>query len=437
MGRPTATAPSAVVSGISAVSVLSIAIFAWPSEGSAQSADKLRAKLEETIARREKARASLESNRKYLNEKRERAGSIKEEMARLDKERAELNADLIRTGEKVKQTETKMTAIEGRLGKLEVQETGLRTSLNAQHRSISRLLSAIQRMGRNPPPVMITRRSDALAMVRSAMLLARAFPKLRGEALTLSRQLNRLVALMSGIRKERAQLQAEAKTLNDAQARLALLMRTKRKSLGDRRVELAEVGRTVKVIGRNVDDLEALINKLGPAIARDTKLGRELEAAARRKAVAEAEATVTARKKAQAEKLKKLQQLALNIPKNPIKPPPGSTGPATIVKPAGITPPPASAIKPDASFNLTPKGGAYIGDTARIAPAIPFPPGQGPASNAGRRQHRNGVRRTNRSGRPLQRHQDQDTLWRPDYVANRWLDRVCGKIPHIRADLDH
>ena len=225
---------------VSAVSMLVLLLVAAPSNGFAQSADAVRAKLKQAISRREKARASLDSNRKYLDENRERAGTIKEEMARLKKERAKLNSDLIQTGDKVKLTEAKMTAIEGRLGKLEVQEQGLRRSLNAQHRSIGRLLSAIQRMGRNPPPVMITRRSDALAMVRSAMLLARAFPKLRGEALTLSKQLNRLVALMSGIRKESDQLRAEAKTLKDAQTRVAYLLKTKRTSFGDRKVELAE-----------------------------------------------------------------------------------------------------------------------------------------------------------------------------------------------------
>jgi len=371
---------SGTVGGFIAVSALTLSLIAWPSDGFSQSADEVRAKLREAIARREKARASLESNRKYLNENRERAGTIKQEMARLLKERAKLNTDLIQSGEKVKQTEAKMTAIESRLGKLEGQEQGLRQSLNAQHRSIGRLLSAIQRMGRNPPPVMITRRSDALAMVRSAMLLARAFPKLRGEALTLSRQLNRLVALMSGIRTESDRLRREAKTLKDAQTRVSYLMQTKRKSLGDRRVELAEVRRTVKVIGGTVDNLEDLIGKLGPAIDRNTRIGRKLVAEARRKATAEAEAAAVARGKAHAEKLKKLQ-LALNVPKN-------------IVPPAAGGKPENAAITPPAnpSFNLTPNGGAYIGDSARITPAIPFhrAKGQLPLPAAGRIEKRFG-----------------------------------------------
>ena len=47
----------------------------------------------------------------------------------------------------------------------------MRGSLEQNHGRIAKLLAAMQRMGRNPPPVMVTRREDALEMVRSAMLL--------------------------------------------------------------------------------------------------------------------------------------------------------------------------------------------------------------------------------------------------------------------------
>ena len=65
----------------------------------------------------------------------------------------------------------------------------------------------------------------------------------------------KLVTLMSGIRRESDELRKEGDTLKSAQTRLASLMRAKRASLGDRRVELAEVERTVKVIGSNVKSL--------------------------------------------------------------------------------------------------------------------------------------------------------------------------------------
>lgn len=368
--------PNAFAGGFFAVSTITLAAFSAvvvivgiPANSLAQAnkLDQSRSSLAKSIARREKARANLDSNRKFLRENRQRAGSIQEEMASLKKERANLNADLIRSGAKVKEAEAKLTAVEKRLGKFEQQESDLRASLNTQHRSIGRLLSAIQRMGRNPPPVIVTQRTDALAMVRSAMLLARAFPKLRGEALALSRQLNKLVAVMNGIRRESEQLQAEARTLKEAQTKLTNLMQIKRRSLRERRIEMTEVNRTVTAVGRNVRTLEQLIRRLGPAIARETRIGREIEAQERRKAIAQAEYEAQARTKAQARKLRELQ-VALNVPKPAIKP----KDQKTVIEPVVVRPPAGAAIKPSPDFNLTPNGGAYIGDTARMSPAIPF-----------------------------------------------------------------
>ncbi|MBU2533136.1 MAG: peptidoglycan DD-metalloendopeptidase family protein [Alphaproteobacteria bacterium] len=281
-------------------------------------------------------------------------------MARLEKERAELNAALIRTGDRVKETEAEMTAIEVRLGELEQQERALRTSLNSQHKSIGRLLSAIQRMGRNPPPVMITRRSDALAMVRSAMLLARAFPKLRAEAQVLSSKLNRLVALMSGIRTESERLKARSKELNAHQSSLADLMRTKRQSLGSRQVELAEVTQTVKVIGQNVQNLEELITKLG-----DTTIDRKIAAANPPGSVPLPGQDPNG--KSGADKLRELQ-IALNAPPNPAAPPQPNLDADGTVKKVVVRP----TIAPSgAAYDLTPDGD-FIGNTARMQPAIPF-----------------------------------------------------------------
>ena len=73
--------------------------------------------------------------------------------------------------------------------------------------------------------------------------------------------------------------------------------------------------------------------------------------------------------------LKQLQ-LAMNVPKPGTFPEPGTDPAATpsnpAVTPAAIKPPAADAIAPRPAVTLTPGRGPYIGDTARISPAIPF-----------------------------------------------------------------
>ena len=121
---------------------------------------------------------------------------------------------------------------------MEAQEKHLRGTLEQRHGTISGLLAAMQRMGSNPPPVMITRREDALAMVRSAMLLASAFPELREQAMALADQLNDLARVMGSIRTEGEKLKAETERLSEARTRLAALQETKRQSLAERQAEL-------------------------------------------------------------------------------------------------------------------------------------------------------------------------------------------------------
>jgi septal ring factor EnvC (AmiA/AmiB activator) len=129
---------------------------------------------------------------------------------------------------------------------------------------------------------MVTQRQDALAMVRSAMLLAAAFPELRGEAVALSERLNALIGIMTSIRSEGEKLRAETARLNDARVRLAGLQESKRQSLAERQTELAQVRQAAADITKSVSDLGDLIQKLDKEVAERTGLGTyEQEMAAR------------------------------------------------------------------------------------------------------------------------------------------------------------
>ena len=120
---------------------------------------------------------------------------------------------------------------------------------------------------------MITRREDALQMVRSAMLIAAAFPELRTQALALAERLGELVRVMTDIRHEGERLRAETERLNDARTRLSGLMEAKRETLAERQAELDKVRSAAAEISKNVVDLNELIAKLDQAVTKNTGLG--------------------------------------------------------------------------------------------------------------------------------------------------------------------
>jgi murein hydrolase activator len=215
---------------------------------------------------KDEVRQKLEKNRAQLDEAQKRGQGLEADMGQLKTDRERLNGNLVETARQVQKSEGQMSAIESRLGELESQETMLRGSLAQRHDSIARLLAAMQRMGRNPPPVMITRREDALTMVRSAMMLANAFPQLRDQALSLATRLNELARVMADIRTEGDKLKTETARLNDTRTRLAQLMESKKQSLSERQSELEKVRKEAAEISQNVADLNDLIVKLDKAV---------------------------------------------------------------------------------------------------------------------------------------------------------------------------
>ena len=330
------------------------------------------------VQSKDDAKRRLESTREQLDERKRTEQGLRNDIGQLRTERDQLNQNLVDTARLIQQGEAQMTGIEARLGELEIQEKLLRGSLAQRHDSIARLLAAMQRMGRNPPPVMITRREDALQMVRSAMVLATAFPELREQALHLASRLSELARVMGDIKGEGDKLKTETTRVSDSRTRLALLMETKRQTLAERQGDLEKVRREAAEISKNVNDLNELIVKLDRTVAAHT--GHDI-------AVLQAPADVTG---------------PATEPAAPGSTPgsiPGST------QVAGLSPPPvvapgktidaaAAVLKPERpapdragpAIELAPKGTQLASlNPGRLKPALPFvqtrgqlqPPAQG------------------------------------------------------------
>ncbi len=219
------------------------------------------------------ARKVLEEKKRQLDTNAAKELTIQSDVSQLSAERERLNGRLVETAALIQRSEAQMTSIEGRLSELEEQERVVKGSLAQRHGQISGLLTALQRMGRNPPPVLVTRREDALKMVRSAMLLSSAFPDLRDKAVALGAQLADLQRVMGNIRTEGARLQAETDRLNEARTRLASLMEVKKQTLADRQSELQSVRVATADITKSVTNLSELINRLDTTVTQQTGLG--------------------------------------------------------------------------------------------------------------------------------------------------------------------
>ncbi len=219
------------------------------------------------------AAEKLRQDRERLQQTELRAKALKADLAKIGEERAKLNEQLQEAARNVQRSEAQLSFVEARRDELEAQQKLLQGSLAERHSSIAGLLATMQRMGRNPPPVIITRREDALEMVRSGMLLARAIPELQTQVQDLVARLQELDDVFKRIAEERAKIESETQRLKDAQVRVAMLMEEKRQSLAEHQTELEQVRKEADLISRSVSNISDLIAALDQTVAEKTGLG--------------------------------------------------------------------------------------------------------------------------------------------------------------------
>jgi septal ring factor EnvC (AmiA/AmiB activator) len=310
----------------------------------------------------DEARKRLESDRSRLEASERRSKELQKDLDKIAAERQRINARLVETAKLIQQSEAQLNLIEARLGELGAQEKHLLGLLEQSHGKISTVLAAMLRMGRNPPPVMVTSPKDVLSAFRSGMLSTSVFFELKGEAISLSEKLSDLVRVMTSIREESDKLRRETARLDDARVRLAGAQEEKRQSLAERQAELVQVRKAAAEFTKNVADLGELIAKLDKEVQEKTGLG------AYEKEIAAAVPVPPAP--------------SLEQPSVSTKPPPSST--ASTSGPPAISP----TEDPSSPVVLAPSGDRVAMLTpGRIKPAIPFAEARGllPVPAQGRR----------------------------------------------------
>ena len=239
------------------------------------------AEAEEDISRDE-AKKRLDETEQQLQSSRAKEQGLTQGISTLTEERARLNTELIEAGNRVQASEAKLSETEAKLAELTDQVNVIKSSITERKETIVKMLMAMQRMGRTPPPALVTRRDDALAVVRSAMLLADVFPELKYQADNLSHELEGMVSLETGIREQRDTEKQETDRLASEQAGLDRLCQEKKVKLAQGEAELAQVKQSTAEQAQAVTDLNELIDKLDAQIAKVEVAQYDAEVAAER-----------------------------------------------------------------------------------------------------------------------------------------------------------
>ena len=248
------------------------------SEAEQQAARALEARLQ---ARKdqEEALAQLESSIALSKQKQE---ELSKEIRQLKSDRETIHKDMISTGERITTLESSISKREDRLKILFADQTELKVSLAEQRDSLSEILAALQRIGRNPPPALVIHPNEALNAVRSAILLSTLVPEIRLEANALSTQLTELVRLQKEIEQEKQGLQTNLAKLEEEQERLDLLIEKKKQQEETTQQAANEEQQKTTQLAAKARTLEQLINGMEQEIEAARFAVKEAKAAEKR-----------------------------------------------------------------------------------------------------------------------------------------------------------
>jgi septal ring factor EnvC (AmiA/AmiB activator) len=233
---------------------------------------------------RQRAReAELEAIRRSIEVSERRQNALRDEMAGLENDRAKLSADLIATAQRLRQAENEIADIEKRLAEMHAAEDAVRLSLRERRAVMSEVLMALQRMGRTPPPAILSRPEDALAAIRGSILAGAVLPDIRIEAEALAVDLTQLTELTQSIEREHEALRGRYASLGEEQARINLLVSTKRQQGEQTEAALSAEQSKAGELANQAQNLQALIKSL------EAEIGSAAAAAAQAKAAATVE----------------------------------------------------------------------------------------------------------------------------------------------------
>ncbi len=204
---------------------------------------------------------------------------LKLEIQTIGDDRRKLNQALIDTAARLRTAEERIAATEARLKPLDESERRIRGSLEERRETIAEVLAALQRMGRRPPPALMVRPQDALAAVRSAIMLGAVVPGMRVQAEALAADLADLTRVRKDIDEEKARLGRDRTALAEERQRVTALGE-------ERRRKQAEVERTLDAerlkaaeLARQVDNLKDLIARAEQGLDRAARAARAAERA--------------------------------------------------------------------------------------------------------------------------------------------------------------
>jgi septal ring factor EnvC (AmiA/AmiB activator) len=228
----------------------------------------------ELTEKRNQTRAELDALSKTITLSSDKTKELQDSIAALDKSSASLRQALIDSATRRKEMDGKIQQSEKTLTDLKVKEDAIRQSLHERRGLLAEVLAALERMGRNPPPALLVTPDDALASVRSAILLGAVVPGMRKATDKLVADLTDLSKLQAAAAAEKSDLTATMTNSLEEERRMDLLIAENDKHSKENSAQLEAEQKRSEELASQATSLEGLVASL------ESQIGSVRDAAA-------------------------------------------------------------------------------------------------------------------------------------------------------------
>ncbi|WP_246787135.1 murein hydrolase activator EnvC family protein [Bartonella taylorii] len=227
---------------------------------------------EDTVSTVEAAHKALVEIRQNISLSRERVIFLTRQVERLKNDQRALSDALIKAAKAERAAANDIVEREEKLKKMIEKQAQIYQSLKSNRAEFAEVLALLERMGLNPPPALMVRTEDALASVRSSVLLGAIVSQMQKKIQVLTASLKELTNLRHSITTEYAALKTKMQNQVEQQKRLELLLDEKAKLQKKSEEELTEQQQKNIILAKKAQSLEELILELD----RQSKLSSDV-----------------------------------------------------------------------------------------------------------------------------------------------------------------
>jgi septal ring factor EnvC (AmiA/AmiB activator) len=215
-------------------------------------------------------RQNLERVEQQIAVKNQEQEALAKKITGKQKQLEQSQKDLINLAAEAKKLTAQLEQLDKDIAAAETQKTDMTAKLQKDYGSISQLVLALERMRRIPPEAILLRPGAPLQQAQTAMLLHDALPAVNSRAATLSVELHQLEAVEDKLNRDKQEALAASKSLEDKEAKIAALARTRKKDYESMRAALGQNKQDLQRLSQQASNLRDLMARLDAQQQKET-----------------------------------------------------------------------------------------------------------------------------------------------------------------------